>query len=67
MVQMEVLVVVQMVMGYLFLVQISSGWRGHELEVELEWGIGGKMARSQRRCYSKMGMKVLRKVVKWVH
>lgn len=64
MVQMGVLVVVRIVMGYLFLVLIGSGWRGNEPEVELEWGIRGQMARSQRIYYSKVGMKVLRKVVK---
>lgn len=56
-----------MVMEYLFLVQVGCGRRGHEPEVELEWEIGGQMAQSQRRWYSKVGMKVLMKVVKWVH
>lgn len=67
MVMMKVLVVAQMVMEYLFLVPIGCGQRGHKPEVELEWKIGGQMAQSQRRWYSKMGMKVLRMVVKWVH
>lgn len=67
MVQMEVLVVVHMVKEYLFLVQVGYGQRGNEPEVEQEWEIEGQMAQSQRRWYSKVGMRVLRKVVIWVN
>lgn len=42
-------------------------WRGNESEVEPNWEIGGQMALSQRRWRSKVGMKVLKKVVIWVH
>ena len=67
MVQMEVLVVVQRVMECLFLVQVGCVWRGHEPDIEPEWEIVGQMAQSRRRWYSKVGMKVLKKVVIWVH
>lgn len=67
MVQMEVLVVVQMVKENFFLVQIGCGWRGHEPEVEREWEIEGQIAKCQRRWYSKVGIRVLKKVVIWVH
>lgn len=52
--------------GIFFLLQIDVGWRGYEPEVELQWGIEGQGAQCQRRCYSKVEMKVLRKVVQWV-
>lgn len=64
---MEVSVVIQMMMECWLLVQIDGVWKGHEPEAEPKWEIGGQRALSQRRWCSKVGIRVLKRVVILVH
>lgn len=66
-VQVVVLVVVQMMEECWLLVQVVVVWKGHEPEAETRWEIGGQKVLSWRRWCSKVEMKVLKRVVKWVH
>lgn len=66
-VHMVALLVVQVVEECWLLVQIVVMWKEHELEAEPRWKIGDQKVLSQRRWCSKVGMRVLKRVVKWVH